>query len=43
MVIFMLAMVINIVMTIASTKKVAFGWSEKGRFRYRCPLGERIA
>ena len=41
MVIFLLAMVITILMTIASTGKVVFGYPENGYFRHRCPLGER--
>ena len=41
MVIFLLAMVITILMTIASTKKVVFGWSENCHFRHRRPQGER--
>ena len=41
MVISVLAMVITILMTIASIKKVVFGWSENRRFRRRQPLGER--
>ena len=40
MVIFLLAMVIRIVMTIASTKKVVFGWPEICHFRHRSTLGE---
>ena len=41
MVIFLLAMVITILMTIASTKKGVFGWLEICHFRRRHPLGER--
>ena len=41
MVIFLLAMVITILMTIASEKMMVSGWSENGVFRHRCPLGER--
>ncbi len=41
MVIFVLAMVITILMTIASTLKVVFGWSENCHFRHRHTLGER--
>ncbi len=41
MVIFLLAMVITFLMTIASTLKVVFRWSENGLFRHRCTLGER--
>ena len=41
MVIFLLAMVFTILMTIASTRKAVFGWSENGHFRHRRPLGER--
>ena len=41
MVILVLAMVIRIVMTIASEKMVVFGWSENGHFRHRHLLGER--
>ena len=40
MVIFVLAMVITILMTIASTKKVVFGWPENSLFCHRCPLSE---
>ena len=40
MVIFLLAMVITILMTIASTKKVVCVVSENCLFRHRCPLGE---
>ncbi len=39
--IFLLAMVITILMTIASKKTMVFGWSENCRFRHRRPLGER--
>ena len=39
--VFPLAMVITILMTIASTLKVVFGWSEKGCFCHRRLLGER--
>ena len=41
MVIFLLAMVITILMTIASIKKVVFGWSENCRFCHRRTLGWR--
>lgn len=41
MVIFLLAMVITILMTIASIKKTVFGWSENCHFRHRHPLGGR--
>ena len=41
MVIFLLAMVITILMTIASEKMMVFGSSGNGRFRRRCPRGER--
>ncbi len=41
MVILVLAMVITILMTIASEKMMVFGWSENGRFRHRHHLGER--
>ncbi len=41
MVILVLAMVIRIVMTIASEKMAVFGWSENGHFRHRHLLGER--
>ncbi len=41
MVIFSLAMVITILMTIASEKMTVSRWPENGRFRHRCPLGER--
>lgn len=37
----MLAMVITILMTIASIKKTVFGWSENCHFRHRHPLGGR--
>ena len=40
MVILVLAMVITILMTIASTLKVVFGWPENRVFRRRHPLGE---
>ena len=39
-VIFLLAMVITILMTIAGTLKVVFGQSENTLFRHRCPHGE---
>ena len=39
--IFLLAMVITILMTIAGKKTMVFGWSENCRFRHRRPLGER--
>ncbi len=41
MVIFVLAMVIRIVMTIASTKMTVFRWPENSLFRHRIPHGER--
>ena len=41
MVILVLAMVITILMTIASEKMTVFGWSENCRFRHRHPHGER--
>ncbi len=41
MVIFVLAMVIRIVMTIASTKMTVFRWPENSLFRHRSPHGER--
>ena len=41
MVIFLLAMVITFLMTIASEKKVVSGPSENTRFRHRHPLGKR--
>ena len=41
MVILVLAMVITILMTIAGEKMMVSGWSENGRFRHRCPCGER--
>ena len=41
MVIFVLAMVITILMTIVSEKMAVFGWSENCHFRHRCPLGRR--
>ena len=40
MVIFLLAMVIRNVMTIASEKMTVFRWSENWLFRHRCPIGE---
>ncbi len=41
MVIFLLAMVITFLMTIAGEKMTVFGWPENCRFRHRHPLGER--
>ena len=41
MVIFLPAMVITILMTIAGKKMTVFGWSENGHFRHRHLLGER--
>ena len=41
MVIFSLAMVTTILMTIASEKMTVSRWPENGRFRHRCPHGER--
>ncbi len=41
MVILVLAMVITILMTIAGEKMMVSGWSGNGRFRHRCPYGER--
>ena len=41
MVIFSLAMVITILMTIASEKMAVLGWPENCLFRRRHPLGER--
>ena len=41
MVIFLPAMVITILMTIAGEKKVVFGRSENGHFRHRHHLSER--
>ena len=38
---FLLAMVITILMTIASTKKAVFGFSQIDHFFHRCTLGER--
>ena len=40
MVIFVPAMVITILMTIASEKMMVFGWSENGGFSHRCPFGK---
>ena len=41
MVIFVLAMVITFLMTIASEKMMVSGWPENGCFRHRSPHGER--
>ena len=41
MVIFVPAMVITILMTIASEKMMVFGWSENGHLGHHRPPGER--